>query len=87
MVVLVTCKNEEDPSKNEGSRVVTTFLPILVYGDFFKSSGAANSLVSGPILPNFKPTGDFVVVLVTCKNKEEPIINEEARVVTRFFPL
>ena len=26
-VGLVTCKNEEDPSKNEGTRVVTTFLP------------------------------------------------------------
>ena len=25
IVVLVTCKNEEDSSKNEGSRVVTTF--------------------------------------------------------------
>ena len=24
MVVLVTCKNEEDPIKNEGTRVVTT---------------------------------------------------------------
>ena len=24
MVVLVTCKNEEDPFKNEGARVVTT---------------------------------------------------------------
>ena len=24
MVVLVTCKNEEDPIKNEGARVVTT---------------------------------------------------------------
>ena len=24
MVVLVTCKNEEDPIKKEGSRVVTT---------------------------------------------------------------
>ena len=26
MVGLVTCKNEEDPSKKEGTRVVTTFL-------------------------------------------------------------
>ena len=26
MVVLVTCKNEEDPIKNEGTRVVTTML-------------------------------------------------------------
>ena len=24
MVVLVTCKNEEDPIKNEGARMVTT---------------------------------------------------------------
>ena len=24
MVVLVTCKNEEDPIKNEGARVITT---------------------------------------------------------------
>ena len=26
MVVLVTCKNEEDPIKNEGARVVTTLI-------------------------------------------------------------
>ena len=28
MGVLVTCKNEEDPFKNEGARVVTTDFPI-----------------------------------------------------------
>ena len=28
MSVLVACKNEEDPSENEGTRVVTTFLPV-----------------------------------------------------------
>ena len=28
MVGLVICKNEEDPSKNEDTRVVTTFLPL-----------------------------------------------------------
>ena len=28
MVGLVICKNEEDPSKNEGTRVVTTFHPL-----------------------------------------------------------
>ena len=27
-VGLVICKNEEDPFKNEGTRVVTTFLPL-----------------------------------------------------------
>ena len=43
--------------------------------------------VPGWILPNFKPMRDFIVVLVTCKNKEEQIKNEGARVVTRFSPL
>ena len=28
MADLVTCKNEEDPLENEGTRVVTTFLPL-----------------------------------------------------------
>ena len=28
MGVLVTCKNEEDPFKKEGARVVTTDLPL-----------------------------------------------------------
>ena len=28
MVVLVTCKTEEDPFKNEDARVVTTFLQL-----------------------------------------------------------
>ena len=28
MVILDTCKNEEDPSKYEGTRVDTTFLPL-----------------------------------------------------------
>ena len=28
MYVLVTCKNEEDPIKNEGARVFTRFLPL-----------------------------------------------------------
>ena len=28
MSVLVACKKDEDPIKNEGARVVTTFLPL-----------------------------------------------------------
>ena len=37
-VVLLVCKNEEDPFKIESTRVVTTFLPLLVYGDLSKRS-------------------------------------------------
>ena len=43
MADLVTYKNEEDPLENEGTRVVTMFLLLQVYGDFSKRSRAANS--------------------------------------------
>ena len=70
---LDTCKNKEDPSKNEGTRVVTTFLPLKVYGDFSRHSRAANFAVRGLILMNFEPNRDFIVVLLICKNEEDPI--------------
>ena len=50
MVVLVTCKNEEDPINNEGFRV----LPHYKYIGFFKSSRAAYSAVNDRIKPKFK---------------------------------
>ena len=31
--------NGEDPFKNEGARVVTTDLPLLVYADFYNAQG------------------------------------------------
>ena len=45
MHVLLSCKNEEDPIKNEGARVFTTFFPLKVNGEFFRRSRAANSAV------------------------------------------
>ena len=39
MVFLIMCKNEEDSSKNEGTRVVTKYLPLEVYGDFSNAKG------------------------------------------------
>ena len=82
IVVLLICKNEEDRFKIESTRVVTTDLPLKVYGDFSRRSRAANSTIQGLIWPNFKPIRDFMVVLLTCKNEEDPIKNEGARVVT-----
>ena len=46
---------------------------------------AANSAVEGLIWPNFQLIQNFIVVLVICKNKEDPIKNEGARVVTTLF--
>ena len=54
-------------------------------GIFSRSSRAANSTVQGPIWLNFKPIQDLMVVLVTCKNEEDPIKNEGAREVTTLF--
>ena len=51
---------------------------------FFRRSRAANSKVSDGILPKFKLIQAIIVVLVTCKNEEDPIKNEGARVLTRF---
>ena len=45
IVVLVIGKYEEDPFKNEGARMVTTYLTLLVYADFSRLSMAINSRV------------------------------------------
>ena len=82
MVVLVICKYKEDPIKNKGARVLTR-----LYVVFFRRSRAANSEVSGGILPKFELIQAFIVVLVTCKNEEDPIKNEGGRVLTKIFPL
>ena len=48
---------------------------------------AAHFEVSGGIPPKFELIQAFIVVLVTCKNEEDPIKNEGARVLKRFSPL
>ena len=53
--------------------------------DFCKCSRAANSTVLGRIMPNFKLVRDIMVVLHTCKNQEDLIKNEGARVLTRLY--
>ena len=55
MVVLVTYKNDDDSIKNESTGLLTTFLLLYVYGEFFSHSRADNSVDPGQILPNFKP--------------------------------
>ena len=73
--------------KNGSTKVLTIFLPLEVYGDFFRRSRAAHSVDPGQILPNFEPTQAFIAVLVTFENEEDPMKNGRARVLTRFSPL
>ena len=82
MNVLVTCKYEEYPIKNEGARVVKTlYINILdAKGQITQESAVVSGLKFELIQAN-------MYVLVTCKNEEDPIINEGARVFTTFLPL
>ena len=75
MIVLVTCKNGEDPSKNEHTGVLTTFPPLISLWDFFRRSWIANYEDPGLILLNFKPIQDFTAVLDTSNNGDHPIKN------------
>ena len=63
--------------ENEGARVLTR-----LYVGFFQTLKGSDG-----ILPKFKLIQAFIVVQVTCKNEEDPIKNEGARVLTRFPPL
>ena len=57
MDVLVACKYEEDPIKNEGARVDTT-----LYSNFSDAQGQIT------LWPKFELIQAFMHVLVTCKN-------------------
>ena len=59
MYVLITCKYEKDPIKNSRENVMTSFFPLQVYGNFFRRSRAANSVVSGHIWPKFELIQDY----------------------------
>ena len=74
--------NVEDPIKNKGARVLTS-----LYVVFFRRSRAGNSTVSCDFPPKFELIQAFMVVLIGCKNTEDPIKNEGARVLTAFLPL
>ena len=54
-------------------------------GVFFKRSRAAISAVRGRILTNFELVRDIMVVLHTCKKEEDPIKNEDTRVLTTLY--
>ena len=56
---------EEVPIKNEGARVLKRLYDV--------QEQLTNSEVSGGILPKFELIQAFIVVLVTCKNEEDPI--------------
>ena len=66
MDVLVTCKYEEDPIKNEGARVVTT-----LYSNFSDAQGQITLVLVSVSGLKFELIQAFMHVLVTCKNEDD----------------
>ena len=58
-----------------------------LYINFFRRARADNSGAGDGILPKFELIQAVMHVLVTCKNEDDQIKNEGARVFTRFLPL
>ena len=77
MGLFVACKNEDDPIKNEGARVVTTL--------FINFSDAKGQLTLKSV--KFKLIQALLVVLIVCKNEEDPFKIESTRVVTTYLPV
>ena len=57
------------------------------YSLIFLTPRAANSEVSDGILPKFKLIQALIVILIVCKNEEDPFKIESTRVITIFLPL
>ena len=87
MCVPFTYRIEEDQIKNEGARVVTTFLPSYKSMGIFPYAQGQLTTVQGWAWPKFQLIQAFMVVLITCKNEEDQIKNGGARVLARFSPL
>ena len=81
MVVQITCKNEEDPIKNESRKSGHNII-----NQFLRCSRAANSIIGDGILTEFKHIQAFIVVLLIWKN-EDQFKFESTRVVTTDLPL
>ena len=57
------------------------------YTSIFRRERADNSGVGGGIWPNIELIQAFMHALTTCKNEDDRIKNEGARVFTRLLPL
>ena len=87
MADLVTCKNEEDPLEMKALEWSQRFSHYKSMEIFPNAQGQLTHKSFDEYCPISNPSKVLMVVLVTCKNKEEPIKNEGVRVVKRFSPL
>ena len=66
MYVIITCKSEKDPIKNNREKVATVFQTITL---------SVAMETSGRIWPNFEPIQAFTHVLIACKYEKDQMKN------------
>ena len=79
MVVLLTCKNEDNPIKNEGTRVLTR-----LYVIFSDAQGQLTPKSAVEFCRNSNTSKLLWLSLLPARMKKDPIENEGHRVLTRF---
>ena len=84
MHVLVTCNNEDDSIKKNGLEWSQHFSHCKSMGIFPEAQGQLTTVFC-PIWPCFELIRDVMDILVSCKNEEDPIKNEGARMFTTSY--
>ena len=79
MYVIITCKYEKDPIKNNREKVATPFFQIITLSVAMETSGR--------IWPNLELVQAFMHVLIACKYEKDQMQNSGENVMTSFSPL
>ena len=79
MYVIITCKYEKDPIKNNREKGATPFFKIITLSDAMETSGQ--------IWPNFKFIQASMHVLIACKYEKDQMKNSGENVMSSFFAL
>ena len=77
MYVIITCKYEKDPIKNNREKGATPFFQIITL--------SVATETSGRIWPIFKLISALMYVIITCKYEKDPIKNNREKGATPFF--
>ena len=79
MYVIITCKYEKDPIKNNREKSGNTVFQIITLSVAMETSGR--------IWPNFELIQAFMHVLIACKYEKDLMKNSRDNVMTLFSPL
>ena len=75
--VIITCKYEKDPIKNNREKEATQFFQIITLSVAMETSGR--------IWPNFELIQALMYVIITCNYEKDPIKNNREKEATPFF--